>query len=245
MARQKGIIRVSGTINGLNFYNSPNYGDLIRIGGGGFKSDSSKKYPRIKENNLEMGMASKVNARFKRSFSDLMIGFKDGSLHHRLQSLFMDIKNLDGISVRGQRTVAIGISSDYGKRLLKDFEFTPKRPVLLNGRFDFDWNDYTLNVSQFNIQSVDMPRNADVLGLELLTVDFNFESLSYATERSSLLELHRDFGDSSFSLQTAPLATHAGIRYAMLRVAFYQQVNGVNYLLKGAEGFGLGIVSVD
>lgn len=243
MARQKGIIRMAGTIDGLNFYDSK-YGDLIRESGGGFNSTSSKKYPRIKENNDEMGMASKVNGVFKRSFADMLLGYKDGTLHYRLQSLFMSIKDLDAISERGKRHVAIGMATDYGKRLLKDFKFTPKRSPLLHGRLDFDWDTHTLTVSQFDIQAVGMPEGADLMGLELLTVNFNFELLEYDTERSALLELHRDFGDSEFSLQTEILPNGPGIRYAMLRVAFYQQVNGVNYFLKGGDGFGLGIVSI-
>lgn len=75
MARQKGIIRLKGTVGGVNFYNN-RYGDLARESGGGFDSNSSKKYPRIKENNDEMGMASKVNKVFKRSFMDLCLGYK-------------------------------------------------------------------------------------------------------------------------------------------------------------------------
>lgn len=244
MARQKGIIRITGTINGLNFYTRMN-SDLVRASGGGFNSESSKKYPRIKENNTEMGNASKVNSKFKRSFRELQFGYKDGTLHYRLQSLFMSIKDLDEQSIRGQRQVHLGIATDYGKRLLKDFKFTPKRPMLLNGILDFDWNNFTLNVSQFNVQAVDMPESADLMGLELMAIDFDFEHLSYTNVRSSLLEIHRDFGDDSFSLQTPPLLSSQGIRFAMLRVAFYQQVNGINYLLKGAEGFGLGIVAME
>lgn len=244
MARQKGIIRLKGTVGGVNFYNN-RYGDLARESGGGFDSNSSKKYPRIKENNDEMGMASKVNKVFKRSFMDLCLGYKDGTLHQRLQSLFMHLKDLDTISARGQRRVHIGVATDYGKRLLKDFKFTPKRPVLLHGRLEFDWATHTLAVSEFDIQAVGMPDVADLMGLELLTVHFDFETLAYVSERSAFLVLHRDFGDSHFSLQTAILPDGPGERFAMLRVAFYQQVNGVNYFLKGGDGFGLGIVAIE
>ena len=243
MARQKGILRLSGTLDGLNFYHS-RHGDLVRVSGGGFNSTSARTYPRIKENNDEMGMASKVNAAFKRCFRDLLIGYKDGTLHQRLQSLFMNLKDLDTLSVRGQRTVSIGIATDYGKRLLKDFKFTPKRPVLLPGRLDFDWATQTLTVSQFDMQAVAMQEGADLMGLELLTVNFDFETLDYVSERSTLLELDGDFADSHFSLSTTVLPDGPGIRFAVLRVAFYQQVNGVNYFLKGGEGFGLGIVSI-
>lgn len=243
MAKQKGIIRITGTIGGLNFYSSRNE-DLIRKSGGGFNSASSKKYPRIKENNDEMGMASKVNGVFKRSFANMLLGYKDGSMHYRLQSLFMSIKDLDTLSERGKRRVAIGMATDYGKRLLKDFKFTLKRTPLLNGRFDFDWSTYTLTVSNFNIQAVGMPEGADLMGLELLTVNFDFELLEYVTERSALLELYRDFEATDFSLQTAILPIETDVRYAMLRVAFYQEVNGIHYFLKGGEGFGLGIVAI-
>jgi hypothetical protein len=133
-------------------------------------------------------MASKVNKVFKRSFMDLRLGYKDGTLNQGLQSLFLHLKDLDTVSARGQRRLHIGIATEYGKRLLKDFKFTPKRPMLLNGRLEFDWARHTLIVSEFDIQAVGLPDSADLMGLELLTVHFDFETLAYGSERSALFE---------------------------------------------------------
>ena len=244
MARQKGIIQLQGTLGGINFYNR--LGEpLARESGGGFNSKSAEKYPRIQEQIDEMSVASKTNKVFKQSFRSLLTGYKDGTLHYRLQSFFMKVKDLDSVSVRGQRTVANGMMTPYGKRLLKDFDFTPKRPLLLNGQSDFDWATHTLTVNRFDIAAAGIPKAADVMGLLLRTVRFDFERLEFVTETSALLELGRDFEGSTLELQTAPLADGPGVRYAFLRVAYYQQVNEINYLLPGDGLFGLGVVGVE
>lgn len=243
MARQKGIVRLHGTLGGINFYDRSGE-SLARGSGGGFNKHSAKKYRRIQEQIEEMTAASVTNKVFKQSFISLLTGYRDGTLHYRLQSLFMRIKDLDTLSGRGQRTVANGIETPYGKRLLKDFDFTPKRSVLVNGTLAFDWTTYTLTVSQFDIANAGIPNTADVMGLLLLTVRFDFEALTFVTEKSALLELGRDFGGNTFSLQTAALPDGDGLQFAMLRVGYYQQVNGVNYLLPGDGQFGLGIVGV-
>lgn len=244
MARQTGIIRLKGTLGGINFFERLGQA-LARISGGGFNKDSINKYPRIKEQTQEMSAASVTNKYFKLTFVSLMTGYTDGTLHRRLQQFLMRIKDLDTISKRGERTVANGIETPYGKRLLTDFDFTPKRPVLLNGTLNFDWATYTLTVSQFDINDAGIPKAADVIGLLLRTVRFDFEQLEFVTETSSLLELRRDFAASTFELQTVPLPDGNGVRFAMLRVAYYQQVNGVNYLVPGDGLFGLGVLGVE
>jgi hypothetical protein len=243
MARQTGIVKLQGTLGGINFYNR--LGEpLARESGGGFKSNCAKKYPRIQEQITEMTAASITNKFFKHSFRSLLTGYSDGTLHYRLQSFFMRIKDLDSISGRGQRTVANGMATPYGKRLLKDFDFTTKRSLLLNGQLAFDWDTYTLTVSQFDIANAGIPKSADLMGLKLMSVRFDFETFECVREESTLLELFPDFGDDSFTLQTAPLPDGVGVRYVFLRVAYYQQVNGVNYLLPGEGQFGLGVLGV-
>ncbi|MGJ8591303.1 MAG: hypothetical protein ACSHXF_02070 [Aquaticitalea sp.] len=244
MARQTGIVRLKGTLGGINFYDRKGEA-LARESGGGFNSHSAHNYPRIQEQINEMTAASIVNKAFKQSFWPLLHGYKDGTLHYRLQSLLMRIKDLDTTSIRGERRVAYGMETAYGLRLLKDFDFTPKRSVLLNGKLDFDWSQHRLTVSQFDIAEAGIPKSADVMGLLLRTVRFDFERLEFVTETSSLLELEREFDATTFELQTAPLADGDGVRFALLRVAYYQQVNGVNYLLPGDGLFGLGVVGVE
>ncbi len=244
MARQKGIIKVKGTLGGVNFYERLGE-DFARVSGGGFTSDSSKKHPIIADWNSEMGAASTTNAHFRRVFRNFVAGYYDGTWPARMQSLFMKIKNLDTVSVRGKRTVAKGMLHPYAKRLLKDFNFTPKRSLLLNGQLVFDWDTYTLTVSKFDIKDAGIPNSADFMGLQIMSVRFNFESLDWVSETSALLELYPDFGDAGFTMQTTPLPDGDGVRFVFLRVAYYQQVSGINYLLPGDGQFGLGIVGVE
>lgn len=243
MARQKGIIPLEGTLGGINFYNRLGK-SVARAAGGGFNSKSSKKNPIIADWNSEMGAASTANARFRQVFRSFVTGYKDGTWPARIQSLFMKIKDLDTVSVRGQRTVAKGMAHPYAKRLLKDFNFTLKRAVLLNGQLDFDWATYTLTVSQFDIRDAGIPKGADLMGLQLMSVRFDFDTFDFVKEESAFLELYPDFGDTEIILQTDALPDGTGVRLVFLRVAYYQKVNGVNYLLPGDGRFGLEILGV-
>ncbi|HXJ98937.1 MAG TPA: hypothetical protein VNJ50_08830 [Gelidibacter sp.] len=244
MARQKGIVKLDGTLGGVNFYKREGE-HLARVSGGGFNSESIKRSALMRGNSSEMGLASVVNKVFKQSFRSLWLDKNYGSVHYRLQSLFMEIKNLDEVSVFGKRCVAEGMATDYGKRLLKDFRFQEGSGVLLSGKLAFDWTTPRMTVSGFDMERMELPDGVDLLGVQLLTVCFDFETLDFSFQLSGLLELFRDFGDDHFSLETAPLnASDPGVRYAMLRLAHYQQVNGTNYLMRGDAGIRYGFVSV-
>ena len=243
MARQTGIIKVKGTIGGINFYESRGK-ELAREAGGGFNSESNKKHEVIAHWNSEMGAASTANAAFRKVFRNFIHGYKDGTLPQRLQSLFMSIKDLDTTSERGKRRVGNGIEHPYAKRLLKDFDFTPKRPYLLNAQLHFDWASNTLTVTNFDIRGADIPRTADFMGLQLMSVLFDFHTLEHVSAQSDFLELPPDFVSTNFIMTVPALPDGPGTRLVFLRVGYYQQVSGVNYLLPGDGKFGLGIVGL-
>jgi len=63
MARQKGIVKLDGTLGGLNFYTR--IGEpLARASGGGFTTDSMKRSVLMRGNTSEMGLASTANKVF-------------------------------------------------------------------------------------------------------------------------------------------------------------------------------------
>src|SRR5690606_31547928 len=244
MARQKGIIKVKETLGGVNFYEAKGQ-YLARTAGGGFNSDSNKKHAIIADWNSEMGATSTANAAFRRMFRNFILGYKDGSLPQRMQSLFMKIKDLDTDSVRGERRVGNGIAHPYAKRLLGDFDFTPKRPNLLNGQLQFDWNTNILTVSDFDVRAAYIPKAADFMGLQLMGVLFDFHTLGHVSHQSDFLELPPDYAANSFTLSVPALPDGPGTRIVFLRVGYYQQVAGINYLLPGDGKFGFGIVGVE
>ena len=245
MAKVKGIMPLVGTLGGINFYYRK--GELIaRAAGGGFNRKSIKTSPnmkRVREQNSEFGNCSQTNKQFKLALKPFLNGYVDGTLHSRLMGLFLKLKTLDALNTRGERTVAVGVSTPFGKKLLKDFVFTPKRPTLLSAQFNFDWTSTTLNITNFGIEWVKFPEQADILEISLQVLRFDFNTLSFTSEYSTPSVLTRDFVGDSISLNAIePSGT--GQLLAVARVCFYQVVNGQNYLLSGDGAYGLSIVSI-
>lgn len=247
MAKVKGIIPIVGTIGGINFYYRK--GELIaRKAGGGFNGKAIKTSPRmvrVREQNSEFANCSAVNKVFKQALRPLFVGYKDGTLHSRLMSLFLKIKTLDAVHVRGERTVAEGMATALGKKLLQDFDFTPKRTTLLPAYTTFDWTTNSFVVDGFDINRVKFPANASFMEVALQLVRFDFEALDFTYTQAIPYTITRDFNLTHFTISTTTPNGSNGIVFAVVRVSFYQEVNGNAYLLPGEGNFGLKIVSVE
>lgn len=247
MAKQRGIVFFEGTIGGINFYYRKGV-PTARIAGGGFTRKAIKKganMVRVRENNSEFANCSKTNKFFKYSFRTLLVGYKDGTLHSRLMQLFLKIKNLDGVSERGNRQVSLGMQTLEGKRLLRNFNFTPNRVGLFPCPYQYDWHTHTFNVTGFDTQLSGFPKEASYMEVTLAVVRFDFDTNTYKNVFESPLVIDRDFSGSSFSISLSTVPAGVGVLFSMVRVAFYQTVNGKGYMLPGGDAFGLEVVGVE
>jgi len=243
MAKQRGMLLIDGTLGGLNFYYRKGV-PTVRVAGGGFNRKAIKTSPRmvrIREQNSEFANCSKVNKEFKNAIRPFLAGYKDGRLHSRLMQLFLSIRDCDTVSARGKREVWQGISNEHGKRLLGNFVFTPKRPQLLPCTYVFDWTTLEFKANHFDVSKLRFPDGADYLEVGLGVIRFDFERLTYSTEWATPLMIDRTFNDTSFSLGIANAPSGIGQLIAIVRVAFYQNVNGKPYLLPGDGAFGLSV----
>ncbi|WP_431136062.1 hypothetical protein [Psychroserpens mesophilus] len=246
MAKQRGIVFFEGTIGGINFYYRKGV-PTARAAGGGFTRKAIKTgahMVRVREHNSEFARCSKVNKVFKQAIRPFMLGYKDGTLHSRLMQLFLNIKDCDGVSERGKRVVFLGMDSEKGKQLFKDFVFTPKRSNILPCDYDFDWNTLTFSVSGFEVNAVGFPKEADYMELVLGVVRFDFETKRYTRVMAAPLVIERDFLGDSFTVAVSELPSGTGTLFAMVRVAFYQEVNGDGYLLSGGNAFRVQVVGI-
>ncbi|MGM5469845.1 hypothetical protein ACS386_06175 [Flavobacteriaceae bacterium LMO-SS05] len=245
MAKQKGIIPLVGTLGGINFYFRKGVA-VARTAGGGFNAKAIKHSPkmiRVRESNSEFANCSVVNKVFKQAIRYFTEGYVDGMLHSRLMQLFLKIKACDLVSVRGQRQVWQGMTTPDGKHLLKTFCFTPKWSFLFPCAYIFDWVSLRVSITGFVVAQAGFPDGASYMEVRLGAIRFDFETLAYAQVLGTPLVIGRDFAGSTFSLDVPSLPGGNGLAFAMVRVAFYQSINGQPYLLE--EGFGLEIVGVE
>jgi|SRR5690554_315377 len=246
MAKQGGIIFLKGTIGGINFYDRLGV-PTAREAGGGFTREAIKNgenMVRVREINSEFGICSRVNKCFKQAIRPVLIGYKDGTLHSRLMTLFLDIKDCDSFSIRGQRHVALGMASSKGKDLLKAFSFTPKRSALFPCKYEFNWANYEFSVSGFKAREVGFPKDSHYMEVLVGLVRFDFETRQYEQVFEAPLVIDRDFSGDTFSISMSGIPGGSGALIAVARVSFYQTVNGESYLLAGGGAFGIEVVGV-
>ena len=248
MAKQKGIIKLEGTMDDVNFYywkGKP----CARKAGGGFNGErikNSSTMVRVRENYSEFGNCSKVKSSLKASLHPFLNAYREGELHGRMMQLLQQIKACDMISERGKRTVGNGIGTSMGRMLFQQFEFTPNRSVskTLMGIGSFDWDTYSYSVSRFFINDVVFPLSATHFEVSFGVLNFDFATLNYKLFMGTPLLLDRDFVDSSFSLRPKDLPVVGGKEFAFVGLKFYQEVNGTKYLLQNESAIGLEVVGV-
>lgn len=225
MAKQKGLIKLTGTIGGINFYFVKNEA-LAREAGGGFNSEAIKTKPnmqRVRENASEFGHCSKVKKHYLRALLPFLYRHKDGRLHSRMMTLFTSLKDQDGVSVRGERRVVKGLETMKGQRLLRQFEFTPNHPFIsyLHGRSQYDAGTQTMTVHDFYANHKDAPKTATHMGVMMGVLDFDFNTLKADLRLSSthFIPLNTTV---NFSLQTDAVAPIEHFGVIILGVRYYE-----------------------
>lgn len=230
MAKVKGIVSLKGTIGGITYYKTK-YGDLAREAGGGFNGEAIRtkaSMQRVRENGSEFGHCSKTNKLFREAIGAFYEHYKFAGLHGHLMSMFTRLKDLDTISPRGQRQVGIGVQSEAGKSLLRQFNHTPESQL---GNFFpylplFHADASLLRYAHIDMTKVKFPKGATHLKLRGGVLDMDFTNMTYqryATE-PVLIDQHFGGGTLDLVLDHLPIIEHTGI--PILGMRLYQRVGG-------------------
>lgn len=248
MARQKGIIKLTGKIGDLSFYKSQD-GYLAREKGG-VEADRIKNDPafaRTRENGQEFGMAAKSGKLMRDAVRPLMMKASDGRVASRLTKIMSDIRKLDTNSARGQRTVANAIANQQAKDRLKDFNFN-KRSILKAVLY----RPYTVDPATGVITIPDLvpvnhlaaPVGSTHVALTGAWGKIDFSGEAFELELSNTENLVIDNANTSVTLTPANQPQGNGIDVFMLMVEFFQEVNGNQYSLNDGQFNALSIVDV-
>src|SRR6478609_1487692 len=119
MARQKGIIKLKGTIGDITFYKTKD-GHLAREKGGidASRIKNDPAFQRTRENGSEFGRAGKAGKTLRTALRTLLMNSADSRMVSRLTQAMMKVIQADSVSERGLRNVIDGEAS-----LLTGFEF--------------------------------------------------------------------------------------------------------------------------
>lgn len=249
MARQRGIIKLSGTIGDISFYKSQD-GYLAREKGGieGDRIKNDPAFARTRENGQEFGMAAKSGKLIRDAFRPMMMRASDGRVVARLTKLMSDIRKLDTTSARGERTVAVAIANQAAKNLLKGFNFNNRSILnsILYRPFTVDTQTGVIVVTDLvPANHIAAPSGATNVALTAAWGKVNFQDDEFNVELSNTVNLPIDGNSTTVTLTPAQAPTGTGTDAFLLMVEFFQEVNGNQYSLNDGLYNALSVVDVD
>ncbi len=249
MARQKGIIKLDGTIGDITFYKSQD-GYLAREKGGvsADRIANDPNFQRTRENGEEFGRAGKAGKMLRTSIRGLLQNVADGRMVGRLTQEMVKVLQADVTSVRGKRNVIDGEAE-----LLEGFEFNirSKFGTTLFAPFTavIDRVAGTLNVdvaSFIPINMVAAPGGSTHFKLTSAGAAVDFENETFEVDTNETAQMPLDsIATAVINLSNSVTANSTNPLFLALGIEFYQEVNGVKYSLKNGSYNALSLVKVN
>jgi len=248
MAKNRSLIKIEGTLDDLTFYKGKD-GYLVRTKGGVSKNriKNDPAFARTRENGTEFGHIAKSGKLVRRSIIDLLSDVKDSSVTARLTKVMGDVKNADLTSARGDRQVAVGLTTAPGKALLKGFDFNSNALLTSVLLADFNLNTATGEVVIPNFipaQRIVKPQGATHLSLSAGYLKLDLPTESKDLQLSNVVSLPINGTASTVTLTPVSVPLGAGNAMYFLKIAFFQEVNGVQYPLNNGTYNPLKLIEV-
>ena len=249
MAKQKGILKLKGTIGDVTFYKTKD-GYLAREKGGIDKHRiaNDRAFQRTRENGSEFGTAGKAGQLIRKSERMLIKQASDNRLTSRLMQQLMIVIKTDPINERGKRTV-----QDGNMNLLNGFDFNKNgklNTVFFNGytpSFDRATGNFTVAINAFApMETIDAPKGTTHIQIMAGVCALNF--LDRAFEEQHALSAVIPWDQQMNPVITLSATVSGGSILPVIQlvgVSFFQEVNGEMYSLRNGSYNALAIVAVD
>jgi hypothetical protein len=248
MARQKGIIKLKGTIGGITFYKTQD-GHLAREKGGieASRIASDPAFQRTRENGSEFGRAGKAGKILRTSLRALLLNSADGRMVSRLTQKMIKVIQADLVSIRGMRNVIDGEAE-----LLQGFEFNIRGKLGTSlfapfvGAIDRVTGTISVDIAPF-IPANMIAAPSGTTHFKIISagseVDFEAETFVEAHTETAILPWDNTL-TAPISQENAVTAASIKPLFLALGVEFYQEVNGQMYPLKNGAFNPLALVTV-
>ena len=248
MARQTGLIKLKGTLDNVNFYKTKD-GNLARM-----KTSVDAKrvandpaFERTRENGAEFGSSAASGKLLRDAVRPMAMNASDGKVTSRMTKLMTVIKNLDTQSIRGKRVVALGIQDPAGIASLKGFDFNKDAILgsILYKPFTVDPATGEIVITDLQPQNeIVWPQGATHVQLSCGFVGLDFETGEKELQVSAPVNLPIDPTLTTVTLTPAAVPAIGTTKLFMLKIEFFQEVNGNQYTLKNGLYNALRIVEV-
>jgi hypothetical protein len=249
MARQKGIIKLKGTIGDITFYKTQD-GHLAREKGGidASRIASDPAFQRTRENGSEFGRAGKAGKILRTAFRPLLLNSADSRMVSRLTQAMVKVIQADTTSVRGLRNVIDGEAE-----LLFGFEFNIRGKLGTSlfapfvASIDRLAGEIKVDIASF-IPSNMVAAPSGTTHFKIISggAEVDFEAETYVVSNSETAILPWDSTPTTVINQVnAVTANSTKPLFLALGVEFYQEINGQMYPLKNGSYNPLSIAKVN
>ncbi len=249
MAKQKGIIKLDGTIGGITFYKSQD-GYLAREKGGvpAEKIANDPAFQRTRENGEEFGRAGKAGKLLRNAIRAMLQNASDRRMVSRLTQKMVEVVQADAINPRGQRNVIDGEAE-----LLEGFDFNINGKLgttlyaPFTGTIDRLAGTLTASIPSFvPINMLAAPGGATHFKIVSAGAEVDFENETFVMDSQATAVLPWDAtATAAINLANAVTANSTHPLFLALGIEFYQQVNGQMYPLKNGAFNALSLIKVD
>ena len=248
MAKQKGIIKLNGTIGDITFYKSKD-GYIAREKGGidGNRIANDPAFQRTRENGAEFGRAGKAGKTLRLALRTLLLNASDSRMVSRLTQLMMKVIQADVTNDRGLRNVIDGEAE-----LLNGFDFniTGKLGTTLFapyvGGIDRVTGTITVDLEPFiPINMIVAPGGTTHFKIISAGAEIDFEAETFVVSSSETAVLPWD-SSTTVAINHTNMVTANSTKplFLALGVEFYQGVNGKMYPLKNGAYNPLALAQV-
>ena len=248
MAKQKSILKVEGTLDGLTFYKSID-GYLVRTKGGVSKNKimNDPAFIRTRENIAEFGKTAQSGKLIRTSIGTMLNRAKDARMTSRMLGILSKVRQLDSNSARGARSVDEGISTPNGKQLFKGFDFNNRAALQTVLRAPFNLNTSTGVVTIANFVPLDqlqVPEGATHASFRSAFINLDFQTGMFDTQYSPVVNIVLNMNITTIMLTPLAIPSGSGTKFYLLLIEFFQEVNGVQYSLQNGAYNVLNLIDI-
>ncbi|HMU46112.1 MAG TPA: hypothetical protein PKC72_07080 [Chitinophagaceae bacterium] len=249
MAKQKGIMKLEGTIGGITFYKSKDgYLAKEKSGVPADRIANDPAFQRTRENGAEFGRAGKAGKILRNAIRALLQNSADSRVVGRLTQEMVKVIHEDVTNPRGLRNVIDGEAE-----LLQGFEFNTngKLGTTLYAPFtsviDRVAGTLTANIPAFvPLNMIAAPGGTTHFKIVSAGAEIDFENETFIVDTQQTAVLSWDANATAvINLANAVTANSTHPLFLVLGIEFYQQVNGQMYPLKNGAFNALSLVKVD
>lgn len=205
-------------------------------------------FVRTRENLTEFTSVATAGKLIRMALGPMVFKAKDSKLTSRLVKVLSEIKKLDSTSIRGQRNVGVGIETAQGKQLLSGFDFNVKASLgsVLNAAVSVNTTDGTVTFTSFNpMEQLHAAEGATHFSMQAGFLNLDFATGVYDLTQSAEQVYPLVQGAITPVLTPTAVPSGTGVQLHVLLIEFFQEVNGVQYLLNNGAYNVLQLLAVN